>query len=183
MRTHDAAAGMWASKTQLFTFVEPALAPVVNWFRAIAGQPLEAHITNLELCITFSVVFMMFTAIFNVYNVMVHLIKQHGFVKGVSHIFTSWQRLAPHLFLQLTCAAWFYIPSCRAVVSASPHVFYATAGAIFANYTSKLMVSHVCDLDYKPSHIETAYFLLTPVVMFMLHTGYVSLVVRVRVRV
>lgn len=57
---------------------------------------------------------------------------------------------------------WLFEARLSPVAAAHPHVWFMAGGAIFAEFTSRLMISHVCDQSYAPAYWPIALFGLAP---------------------
>lgn len=57
---------------------------------------------------------------------------------------------------------WLFEARLSPVAAAHPHVWFMAGGAIFAEFTSRLMISHVCDQAYAPAYWPIALFGLAP---------------------
>lgn len=76
-------------------------------------------------------------------------------------------RQVPFWSLIFTCMGWLHIDSTRAVVRNHWFLFYLTAGFLFVDMTTKLMVSHVCDQDYKPFLLGIGLFAVAPTLLIL----------------
>jgi len=64
--------------------------------------------------------------------------------------------------LLFVCGRWLYDPAVAPAARAHPHLWLLAAGCIFSEFTSRLMISHVCDQVYRPSFLPIALFGLAP---------------------
>jgi hypothetical protein len=67
---------------------------------------------------------------------------------------------------------WLHHPATRETVTRHPFMWLLTAGSIFADMTSKLMVSHACDQKYRPNLMLTLVFAGAPFFNLLRLQGY-----------
>jgi hypothetical protein len=173
---------IWARAHTTLPMAAWALAPVIDACRWAANQPLAygggstttagypqswlagaanpsaSPITNLEVLLGGAVVAGLFTVLSQVRNVA-GVEKARG---GWPAVRQALARLLPYILLVLTVCLWLHVPSTALVVRAHWVPFYLTAAAVFGEGATKLMVSHVCDMEYKPQFWATAAFAATP---------------------
>lgn len=68
--------------------------------------------------------------------------------------------------LHLVCFMWFQDDALHRVIKEHSHVFYLTGGALFAEFTSTLMISHVADQKYRPNYRGLVIFGAGPLVLW-----------------
>jgi hypothetical protein len=144
------------------------LRPFINALRGLAGVPLSLPVTNGEFTACASGFALLFTCIMNSITV-IRYYKARKAALGV--YFSAFSQVLPMAVLMYSCGRWLYEPGLHTTAITHPHAWLLTAGAIFADLTSRLMVSHVCDQTYQPNYLPLAIFSLSPLLKWISYTS------------
>jgi hypothetical protein len=135
-----------------------------------AGADSEAVFTNTDLTTTASALFLALTCIGNTVNVWRHVVS-HSSTPQLD-LFKALGRTTPIIVMHAAAFLWFSHGAFKTTIDAHPHIFYMTLGALFADFTSKLMVSHVADQPYNVDYTGLAIFAFGPVLATLAQYQY-----------
>jgi phosphatidylglycerophosphate synthase len=156
----------WAAHQDLaYGGAAVASSPVAYWSQWSAGLASAAAPapSNLEVFLALAAVAGLVTVLGQVANVAT-VEKKAG---GWPAVQRALLRLAPYLLLVVAVCLWLHVPSTAAVVQTHWFAFYLAAGSLFGDMSTKLMVSHVCGMEYKPRFWSTALLAITPVLQIV----------------
>lgn len=157
--------------------------PLILTIRSWVGDDVTAPVTNLDALLAGMGSLSVATQLYMLGNVFGTILS--GSVQAVapevqseeklrgrrSAAFAALLRQASFWFLQGSCMLWLNAPFSRLVAAVHPFLWFFAAGCLFCDSVCKLMVSHVCEMRYRPFWGGQLLFLLGPLSEMAINKG------------
>jgi hypothetical protein len=137
------------------------------------STPMSEGMLLIDLPVVFTVLAAVATIVWNTARACSHvstLAKKHGSSPAMA-VAAALGRQGAMWLVHVAGALWLLWGPARTVVNAHPWLFFGALGSLFAECTSKLLVSHACDQEYRPSYAIIALVAAGPLLAMLGGTG------------